>query len=267
MPATFETEVPPGIFSPEWDADIWRYISFYQFVSILQRESLYFNRADRFSDPFEGSLPLPNVREREEAIDEFEEVATSEDIDEISSSAHQSYKKFSFLNCWHMRDKESASMWELYSDQGIAIKSTAKDLKESLEPDAQDFHISEVRYIDYQTEKIDVENTYSPFVHKRESYDNENEIRAIIQDTPDIRPQTESKDEPRGLYVPVGDDVSEEMLVPNKFVDVDLENLISSIYISPSRGKKFEDLVRGLVDREGLDVDVQRSDLDKDPVY
>lgn len=133
MPKLDEGELPEGIIEPEWDQTIWRYINFYQFVSLLLRGKLYFNRADQFSDPFEGSLPLPNVEERQEVIEEFEAVDTAEDVDEIASYAYQSYKKFTFLNCWHVRNRESAAMWELYSGQGIAIRSTASDLRAALE--------------------------------------------------------------------------------------------------------------------------------------
>ncbi|QKY19707.1 hypothetical protein B4589_004675 [Halolamina sp. CBA1230] len=259
-------EIPEGIIEPDWESTIWRYIDFYQFVSLVQRESLYFNRADRFSDPFEGSLPLPNARERQEIIDEFELAETADDVDELASSAYESYRKFTFLNCWHSRDRESAFMWELYSDQAIALKSTAGQLREALTESGEDVQISKVRYIDYQESKIDEEDTFSPFVHKRLSYENENEIRALIQQPPDVRPQRESDDSP-GVYVPVGDDVTDAMLIPGKFVSVNLPELISEIYISPSRGEKFEELVKMLVSDAGLDIEVKRSELDSDPVY
>jgi hypothetical protein len=260
------TGSPSGIIEPEWDSTIWRYIDFYQFVSLLQRKSLYFNRADRFSDPFEGSLPLPNSKERQDIIDEFELAETADDVDELASSAYESYRKFTFLNCWHSRDRESAFMWELYSEQAIALKSTAGRLRDALNESGEDVHISEVQYIDYQSSKIDEEDTFSPFVHKRLSYENEREIRALIQQPPDVRPQRES-DDPPGIYIPVGDDVTDAMLVPGKFASVDLETLISEIYISPSRGEKFEEVVEMLVSDAELDIDVKRSELDSDPVY
>ncbi|AKH98664.1 hypothetical protein [Halanaeroarchaeum sulfurireducens] len=259
-------DIPDGIFEPEWDTPIWRYITFYQFVSLLKRNALYFNRADGFSDPFEGSLPLPNTNERQGIIEEFERAKTADDVDEIASSAYETYRKFTFLNCWHIRDRESAFMWELYSDQGIAIKSTARKLRESIENSHTDVQISRVNYIDYEEKKIDEEDTYSPFVHKRLSYSNEKELRAIIQETPNVRPQRESS-ESRELYIPIGSDVTDSMLVPGKFVSVKLDELISEIYISPARGGKFEELVKMLIDENGLDVEITRSELDSDPVY
>ena len=37
-------------------ATLWRYMSFAKFVALLDRESLFFSRADRLEDNFEGSL-------------------------------------------------------------------------------------------------------------------------------------------------------------------------------------------------------------------
>ncbi|MDL0131158.1 hypothetical protein PNP59_09460 [Halobacterium salinarum] len=161
---------------------------------------------------------------------------------------------------------DSLFMWELYSDQAIALKSTVRRLRKSLEDSGEDVQVSKVKYIDYEDSKIDEKDTYSPFVHKRLSYENEQEVRAIIQETPNVRPQKESEDS-LGLYIPIGEDVTDTMLVPGKLVSVDLETLVSNIYISPSRGEQFEELVEMLVSDAGLDVDVTRSELDSDPVY
>ncbi|KAF5417648.1 MAG: hypothetical protein C5S38_01290 [Candidatus Methanophagaceae archaeon] len=37
------------------DIKIWRYIDFTKFVSLLDKKALFFARADRLSDSFEGS--------------------------------------------------------------------------------------------------------------------------------------------------------------------------------------------------------------------
>jgi hypothetical protein len=43
---------------PSDDAVIWRYMDFAKFVAMLQTESLFFNRADKFRDPLEGRFPM-----------------------------------------------------------------------------------------------------------------------------------------------------------------------------------------------------------------
>ena len=39
------------------DAVLWRYMDFTKFVSLLEKSSLFFARADKLEDPFEGYLP------------------------------------------------------------------------------------------------------------------------------------------------------------------------------------------------------------------
>ena len=43
------------------DAVLWRFMSFTKFVSLLARNALFFARADKLGDPFEGSLTPLNV--------------------------------------------------------------------------------------------------------------------------------------------------------------------------------------------------------------
>lgn len=53
---------------------IWRYLDLEKFRSLLETKSLFFCRADKFSDPFEGSLPK---REAENRINEMRKIARS----------------------------------------------------------------------------------------------------------------------------------------------------------------------------------------------
>ena len=46
------------------DIKIWRYIDFTKFVSLLDKQALFFARADRLSDPFEGSYSKANIKLR-----------------------------------------------------------------------------------------------------------------------------------------------------------------------------------------------------------
>jgi len=44
------------------DQKLWRYMDFTKFMSLLETKSLWFNRSDRFDDPFEGTYPLKILR-------------------------------------------------------------------------------------------------------------------------------------------------------------------------------------------------------------
>ena len=58
-------EENPAFQQPDnLDARVWRYMDFFKFVSSLQKSTLYFARADKLDDPFEGSYPKLNVSAR-----------------------------------------------------------------------------------------------------------------------------------------------------------------------------------------------------------
>ena len=45
------------IGQPKDKDTVWRYMSFEKFANILATESLFFTRADRYDDKFEGYIP------------------------------------------------------------------------------------------------------------------------------------------------------------------------------------------------------------------
>ena len=104
-----------------------------------------------------------------------------------------------FCNSWFKRDSESHSMWAEYGDKSptsIAIQTTVDDLIKSIECDSHEIHIGKVKYKDYHTDHIegyenftsedltDHDNVlklfYAPVMHKRDIYEDEHEVRAII---------------------------------------------------------------------------------------
>ena len=58
-------EEHPIFIQPEnEDIKVWRYMDFTKLVSLIDSLRLYFTRADKFEDPFEGSFPKINVAAR-----------------------------------------------------------------------------------------------------------------------------------------------------------------------------------------------------------
>ena len=104
-----------------------------------------------------------------------------------------------FCNCWFLKETESHSMWAEYGDKSptsIAIQTTVDDLIKSFGCTQYHIHVGKVKYKNYRTEHIegyedfssmDLKNTdnvlklfYAPIMHKREIYNDEHEVRAII---------------------------------------------------------------------------------------
>ena len=53
-------EEHPVFNPPPDDAILWRYMDFTKFVSLLEKQALFFARADKLGDSFEGSLSQVN---------------------------------------------------------------------------------------------------------------------------------------------------------------------------------------------------------------
>jgi len=225
-------------------ATIWRYMDFTKLVSLIDKKALYFARADRFSDKFEGATPIPTIEARDISI--FESgTSLTEEASREWSQANREIRKWMFLNCWHMNEYESAAMWQLYvqKNEGIAIRSTFARLRDSLSSPYAPL-IGMVRYIDYKQIPISFGNAFNNFFCKRPSLEHEHELRAII-----LKPSITNDITP-GLYIPC-----------------DLNILIDEIFVSPDSPDWFKEVVGSILEKYSLDREVKRSNLDEDPLF
>jgi len=236
---------------------VWRYMDFTKLVSLVDSRRLFFSRADRLGDPFEGSWPRINVQARSyipESIPAEYRDKFAQSMDNMGE-LNKHWPRYNAVSCWHINEHESAAMWKLYlkSDEGIAVQSTYERLKASI-IDEDKVYIGVVNYIDYENECIDAGNLLSPFVHKRKSFEHEREVRALV------------------TKWPVGDgemgmDFTKEIIQDGMRVRVDVERLIERIYIAPSAPRWFADLVRALIQRYGYSFEVVQSRLDDRPIF
>jgi hypothetical protein len=249
----------PEFAPPDNTVKIWRYFDFAKFISMLDKRALFFSRADKLGDPFEGSYSKETVRSR------------SRDERQISDMLKQ-IPRFTIINCWSISESESASLWALYSrtGQGIAIQSTVGRLKMCLgvEEDQNKSHIGayiyKVKYIDFQNDIMPDHFLLSPFLHKRKSFEHENELRAIImQWPPKIYDKIlKMKGIPYEEVVKAG-----EIFNQGEYVDVDLERLIENVYVSPLSPNWFRCLVDSVLEKYALNLKALSSNLDDCPVY
>lgn len=249
-------EKHPTFIQPEnEDIKVWRYMDFTKLVSLIDSQSLYFTRVDKFEDPFEGSFPKTNVAAREfvpEGIPAEQHDSYLKAMRGMGKTNKQ-FPRYNTINCWHMNKHESAAMWKLYlkSDEGIVIQSTYAKLKKSLIDDEMIF-LGTVKYIDYDTEYIDEGNVYSPFIHKRMSFAHEQEVRALLSKWP---------------ITEKGFDYTQETIEHGLQIKVDIETLIERIYIAPSAPAWFADIVKAVITRYGYNFEVVHSKLNENPVF
>ena len=175
------------ITSPKDDAILWRYMSLEKFANILATNSLFFTRADKFEDPFEGHVPRQIVSIYRSAVSSYEK----EHFGELSQSPIlkivRALRKYVMCSCWHQGEHESMAMWDKYRTQNssIVIKTPLENLKNSL-PDIPDVFIGEIKYIDEHNhidvlENVSVMNLgHQPYFYKRKPFEYEREVRVVI---------------------------------------------------------------------------------------
>jgi hypothetical protein len=174
----------------------------------------------------------------------------------------------SFINSWHMNDDESDAMWKIYSkniDYGVAIRTSYQRLQSCFQSTQHDVFIGMVTYIDYRRTKIDWSNDFNRYMHKREAFSHEREVRAICSPTtihmpPDVPgpPSAAQLEEEKQFFERALSD-------GGVYVAVDLDVLVESIVISPRADRWFSDAVGSLVETFGLNCSVLNSRMNEPP--
>jgi hypothetical protein len=261
---------------PPDEAILWRYMDFTKFVSLLDRSTLYFARADTLGDRFEGSYSRANAELRPVWA---QEQGLPADVFDDLSEARKLGPLTHFISSWHWNDVESAAMWNLYlrSGDGIAIRSTFGRLCKSLSDDPHRVYAGLVRYIDYETTAIPEANTFWPFVHKRRSFEHEREVRAVIAEFEyfhNLRARMKSEWRAQALALKEIDDspdldIDEVLPLPPSGLHIaaDLAELIEAVYVAPTAAPWFADLTRSVMHRYDRTEPVHQSSLSADPVY
>ena len=246
---THSTFIPPE----DQNTKIWRYMDYPKFVSLIDKKSLFFIKAIKFDDPYEGTIPKYNdVARREVYQEEKQKFKDEEQFEQflraalgVNKNIHDRWRKIILINSWHLNDYESAAMWDLYSrrNAGIAIQSTYGKLSQSLEKSYEDrVYIGKVKYIDYENEWMNEWNVYQAFVIKRKSFQHEQELRAIT-------------------YLPESDSEAKrinpvELTDHGKYVKADIKVLIEKIYVAPKTSRYFHEGIKSIAEKFNIDKDL-----------
>ncbi len=232
-----EVKNPEKLFPlPPEDTVLWRYSDYNRARALITEGSLYFRRADKFSDRLEGRFTKGNL-ERPSAM--FAEVAAKLPTKDIIP-IQESHRSHVFVNCWHKNPAENPRMWQEYttSPESIAIKTDVRSLFKAT-PD----HIkgSDVHYVeeDYPVPEF---HSLAALVHKRrDPFEFEQEFRLIHQLRPDEieRPDDEAD--------------------AGRMVPVDRHRLIHGIRFHPEASLGFKESVRRDLAAAGLSVNAESS--------
>lgn len=118
-------ESHPILVTPTDSTVLWRYLDFVKLLDLLERQVLWFARADTFEDPLEGGWT-------DAEIEHFRSLPTvptpfrNRLIGESYISGARAFYRSTFISCWCAGSHESMAMWDIYRREGpvIAVKST-----------------------------------------------------------------------------------------------------------------------------------------------
>jgi len=217
-----------GIDLNNEDTPLWRYMSLDKFMDVLVNQRLFFANMDSFPDRSEGLLSEAAKRRMLEQIKEknYSEHDQSIKLD-IEVHRYNSMKGLTLVNCWSADKEENYALWKIYLEggkAGVAIRTTLKQIKESIEGVHQDFpediHVSIVKYDHGDSVSS---NRFDLVASKKSSYSYEKELRLIIFNYPRSEGGTKT---PYKLSV-------------GRYVNVDTSVLVDGLYLSPFAGNWF----------------------------
>jgi hypothetical protein len=223
-------------------------MDFTKFVAMLVTKKLYLTRVDKLAelgDKFEGSFPILSQNSRSSFF-------PKEDKQRYDAAKSKNLRRFYYVNCWHGNDTESDAMWKVYvkGNQGIAICTTVRRLKASLANAPELIWLAKVKYLPKREWKYPPDDQgLHACITKRKSFMHEKEVRVIWFD----------KDAER----------SHRAGQKGKLVQCNLKELIEKVYLAPSNSPTenqcFKRVIKDVLHKYGIEVDVVPSDLDSKP--
>ncbi len=259
----FSIEEEPG------SVEVLRYMPLAKFLSLLELEAMWFSRLGALQDEYEGTNPkgprahlmriakeCPKFTKQQTPLGgSFNEMLAMAD----NGRSGDVGRKTLLVNCWFIGKNETKEMWKDYGDsgKGVAIRSTVKRL-------ATCFHIREpvgsyvgkVNYVDFETHDSGPrgeDQALVAFLKDKTRFAHENEVRIVTMNF--CYPWTLLPDGSEA----VGAGFAPE--IPGLYIKCHLQELIQSIVVGPNTDWNFHMLMKRLVARFGLTINVEHAKL------
>ena len=178
-------------------------------------------------------------------------------------------------SCWYSQPNQSVSMWDRYGNEGVAVKTTVKRVKEGVKGYGVCFSIGKVTYIDYDNTVdfgldirwgnrqpcYDSNFNYRRFLHKQTEYKDENEVRLIILTKyhTDVLGKFATKGEARSIPLVIDNKKWKnswgciELPMNGLYLPIKPEILIEKVFVS----NKAEPFMKDLIERQFDEMDIQ----------
>lgn len=250
------------------DMILWRYMDFPRLYSLITKRSLFFTPACmlRQLEPYEFRLPIKQLivmrnfwnKAREDQF--LNDPRGRQRVSEIDRIFEDRFLYQEGISCWHINNNENNALWSIYvPNGGVAIKTTLRRLKSSLDYKGRLLYADIVEYIDYYSEDYKPNSGAEGFeqtFHKAKFFDYEKEFRIALKFDQDLRQFGYGSDRLMGDYLTpeemeiIRADMKakgEEFLNTNAFVPANLDDLIEEVVVGPKLGDWYYNLVVDLV--------------------
>jgi hypothetical protein len=235
MPDHFSVDLDPRLKPTQI---LRRHLDLAKYVDLLRTSTLYFRRADKFSDRFEGAL-TPSIRR----LLDYPGVSGDEDADGYYRRAREG----GYVSCWSRGAGDNMALWQLYggAKSSLAVTTTVGKLYDlaTTWPDITSIH--KVRYIDHFKNPAMIVGHYTDVLEcKHEAYAFEKEVRVIVS-----RHRGDWQKNPNDLRLPI----------------LDLSTFLRSVVVAPEADDWYFEAIVEITQRFGLKTPVRRSKLTKLP--
>ena len=227
---------------------IWRFIDLEKYENLLKTSTLYFARSDKLGDELEGTrtdIERMLVQKDKEKLAEMLHwnEQDKQRMKQLDSATDRDLLQHIFVNCWHMYNGDSKVLWDMHLEdkRDVAVQSTYLKLRESVK-DHKEVSIGKVRYRDLNIDVNERDNFFRLIIRKDKRFQNEKELRAIVNNWVDEK----------GV-------VLKKPLVDGLPVSVDLDLLIERVFVSSSSSSSFLERIREKTKKYGLLNRVERS--------
>jgi hypothetical protein len=260
-----------GSINSELDRDVWRYMPFTKFVSLLTYQALWFSKLNILQDQYEGRIParvLPQmVQSNEKWKQTFNSPEHHRQIDEWPTKNEADGRELLVVTCWFAQEQESLRMWGEYgaSEEAVAVKSTLGRLARHIyvPRDETASHLGFVRYVDHDSHEMSLYEASQAieraFLKDKAQFCHEHEVRLVTLNvktplcaSPEGYPYTREQVDGAGMN---------NFENPGLYVGVDIAQLLQEVVVAPKAPPWFLKLVRRLTELHGFKIPVSPSAL------
>jgi hypothetical protein len=229
------------------DVRIWRFIKLIPFLHMIHSGMLHVRRADAFLDDEEEGMPRKDAERRLIAN------GCGHRVTWLAERRADYY-----VTCWTLCGPQTSWMWRSYAgDSGVAIESTWRRLQQALEKwPAETCYIGLVEY-GYDTWNFDgMDADIRSLLHKRPQFANEREVRGLIRANGAGGHSRHVDDKGVAHLKPVRPPESSM----NYGIRVDLDALLTRIYVAPTASPLFHQGIEESVRGFGHNIEVSSAD-------